>query len=243
MPGREYHESLWEAVPEGVRPADMRARLAFLLEHVPVGARVLDVGCGEGWFTAALARAGREAVGIDVAEEPLRRARARKEGWGERPRDLGEQGRPPGEPERSPGTGERGRPPGVHALDLRLVRAHGPWPLEDVSFDAVWAGEVLEHVHDTAGWLSEVRRVLRSGGVLVLSTPAYGPLTRLALGLSGRVFESHFDPRSDHVRFYTSGTLVTLLEDFGFERIETRGLGGPPGAHRTLLAVARRARF
>ncbi len=210
MPAREYHESLWEGLPEGLSPPDWAARLSFLLERVPAGARVLDVGCGEGRFTAALARAGREAVGIDVAEEPLRRARARE---------------------------------GEGVLDLRLVPAEGPWPLPDASFDAVWAGEVLEHVADTAGWLSEVRRVLRSGGALVLSTPAHGPLTRLPLGLSGRAFDAHFDPRSDHLRFYTRRTLVALLADFGFDRIETAGLGGLPGARRVLLATARRKRF
>jgi 2-polyprenyl-3-methyl-5-hydroxy-6-metoxy-1,4-benzoquinol methylase len=208
MPTRAYHDGLWEGVPEGLCPPYMSARLAFLLEHVPAGARVLDVGCGEGWFTGALMRAGREAIGVDVAEEPLRRARERERG-----------------------------------LDLRLVPAEGAWPLEDVSFDAVWAGEVIEHVADTAGWLSEVRRVLRSGGALVLSTPAHEPLARLALGLSGRAFAAHFDPRSDHLRFYTRRALVELLEDFGFERIETRGLGRLPGARRTLLAAARRTRF
>jgi 2-polyprenyl-3-methyl-5-hydroxy-6-metoxy-1,4-benzoquinol methylase len=205
---RDYHESLWEAVPEGLRPRYMAARLSFLLAHAPAGARVLDVGCGEGWFTGALARAGREAVGIDVAQEPLRRARAR-------------------EPE----------------LDVRLVPPEGRWPLEDVSFDAVWAGEVVEHVADTAGWLSEVRRVLRSGGALALSTPAHGPLARLALGLSGRAFAAHFDPRSEHLRFYTRRTAVALLQDFGFERIETRGVGGLPGARGALLVAARRRRF
>jgi 2-polyprenyl-3-methyl-5-hydroxy-6-metoxy-1,4-benzoquinol methylase len=205
----EYHESLWEGIPEGLAPPYLAARLSFLLAHVPAGARVLDVGCSEGRFTAALARTGHEVVGIDVAQEPLRRARARE--------------------------GE--------ALDLRLVPAEGPWPLQDTSFDVVWAGEVLEHVADTAGWLSEVRRVLRSGGALVLSTPAHGPLNRLALGLSGRAFERHFDPCSDHLRFYTRRTLVALLADFGFERIETAGVGGLPGARSVLLAASRRARF
>jgi 2-polyprenyl-3-methyl-5-hydroxy-6-metoxy-1,4-benzoquinol methylase len=208
VPGSEYHESLWEAIPAGLPPPHMSARLAFLLDHVPAGARVLDVGCGEGRFTSALVRAGREAVGIDVAQEPLRRAHEREQG-----------------------------------LDLRLVPAEGRWPLQDVSFDAVWAGEVIEHVADTAGWLSEVRRVLRSGGALVLSTPAHDPLARLALGLSGRAFERHFDPRSDHLRFYSRRSLVALLEDFGFEGIETRGIGGVPGARRVLLAAARRRRF
>jgi 2-polyprenyl-3-methyl-5-hydroxy-6-metoxy-1,4-benzoquinol methylase len=212
MPTRDYHESLWQEIPEGTRPPYMQARLDFLLAHVPPGARVLDVGCGEGWFTAALGEANREAVGIDVAEEPLRRARAREPG-----------------------------------LDLRCVPAEGGWPtLQDVSFDAVWAGEVIEHVFDTAGWLSEVRRVLRSGGALVLSTPAHELLTRLALGLSGRAFAAHFDPRSDHLRFYTRRTLVALLEDFGFERIETRAVGGSIGPlppRQVLMAAARRRRF
>ncbi len=208
----DIHEGLWQEIPEGTRPPYMQARLDFLLAHVPLGARVLDVGCGEGWFTAALVQAGREAVGIDVAEEPLRRARAR---------ELG--------------------------LDLHCVSAEGGWPsLQDVSFDAVWAGEVIEHVADTAEWLSEVRRVLRSGGALVLSTPAHEPLTRLALGLSSRAFAAHFDPRSDHLRFYTRRTLVALLEDFGFEQIETRAVGSSIGflpPRRVLLASARRRRF
>jgi 2-polyprenyl-3-methyl-5-hydroxy-6-metoxy-1,4-benzoquinol methylase len=208
MSTHDYHEALWEGVPEGSEPQDLAARLAFVLAHVPAGARVLDVGCGEGRFTSELVRAGREVVGIDVAEEPLRRAR-----------------------ERDPG------------IDVRLVAPQGPWPLADVSFDALWAGEVIEHVADTGGWLSEARRVLRSGGVLVLSTPAHERLTRLALGLRGRAFEAHFDPRSDHLRFYTRRALVALLEDFGFEEIRIRGLGGPPGARRVLLVAARRARY
>ena len=208
MSAHEYHEALWEGVPEGQEPPHMAARLAFLLEHAPAGARVLDVGCAEGRFTSELARAGREAVGIDVAAEPLRRAR-----------------------ERDPG------------IDVRLVDPRGSWPFADVSFDVVWAGEVIEHVADTAGWLSEVRRVLRSGGALVLSTPAHERLTRLALGLRGRAFEARLDPRSDHLRFYTRRTLVALLEDFGFEEIRTRALGGLPGARRVQLAAARRARY
>lgn len=208
MSCRDYHESLWEGVPEGLEPPDRAPRLAFLLAHAPPESRVLDVGCGEGVFTGALRRAGRDALGVDVAAEPLRRARAR-------------------EP----------------TLDARLLPTAGPWPLADSSFDAVWAGEVIEHVLDTAGWLSEVRRVLRSDGVLVLSTPAHQPLTRLALGLSRRAFEAHFDPRSDHLRFYTRRALLRLLADFGFEPIRTQTLGGPPGARRVLMVAARRLRW
>ena len=128
-------------------------------------------------------------------------------------------------------------------LDVRLVETDGGWPLHDASFDAVWSGETIEHIADTAAWMSEVRRVLRSGGSLLLSTPAHGRATMLALALSSRRLDERFDPRGDHLRFYTRRTLERLLADFGFERIRVRAAGGSPGARTTLLASARRSRF
>jgi SAM-dependent methyltransferase len=231
----DYYEEVWQSVPAGAQPPGLQLRRAFLLERLralagppprstragapapaagaPPGAaagplRVLDVGCGEGQLTAAIAEAGYEVLGVDVAEEPLRRARSQHAG-----------------------------------LDLRRVESGGRWPLPDGGFDAVWAGETIEHVADTARWLSELRRVLRSGGSLILTTPAHGPLTRLDLALSARRFEGHFDPRADHLRFYTRRSLTALLEDFGFEQIEAREAGGLPGARRTLLVSAVRSRF
>jgi ubiquinone/menaquinone biosynthesis C-methylase UbiE len=208
MPSRAYHESLWEGVPAGLEPPEFALRRRFLLEHVSAGERVLDVGCGEGWFASELARAGARVVGIDVAETPLLRAR-----------------------ERDPG------------LNLGLTDADGPWPIEDASLDAVWAGETIEHVADTAGWLSEARRVLRPGGRLLLSTPAHGRLRVLALALSRRAFEAHFDPRADHLRFYTRSGLTRLLSEFGFQEVSVHAAAGPPGARRLLLARAVRSRW
>jgi 2-polyprenyl-3-methyl-5-hydroxy-6-metoxy-1,4-benzoquinol methylase len=215
MPSSDYHESVWEGVPEGLRPADASLRETFLSQRLAeIGAgldrapRVLDVGCGEGHFAAALARAGAVVVAVDVAAEPLRRAR-----------------------ERHPD------------LDARLVEPEAALALEDASFDMVWAGETIEHVADTSRWLSELRRVLRSGGVLAISTPDHGPLLRLWLALSAGAFQRRFDPRGDHLRFYTRAALAGLLADFGFEDVAVRGAGGPPGARRVLLASGRRRRF
>lgn len=215
MSSRDYHESLWEGIPPGLQPSYASLRAAFLLGHLaaerqrrgrPV--RVLDIGCGEGYFADVLAGADADVVGCDIAEEPLRRARA------------------------------------AHpSLDLRLVEAEGPLPFEDADFDLVWAGETIEHVLDTSTWLSELRRVLRSGGLILLSTPDHGLLSRLRLALSERAFAGHFDPRSDHLRFYMPRTLVGLLADFGFAEVSVARRGGVPGARRVLLASARRKRF
>jgi 2-polyprenyl-6-hydroxyphenyl methylase/3-demethylubiquinone-9 3-methyltransferase len=201
----EYHEALWRELPEDLEPAAFGQRLAFLMATARPGQRALDVGCGEGAFAAELAAAGVEVVGLDVAEEPLRRARARHPG-----------------------------------LDLRLLSSETGWELPDSSFDLVWAGEVIEHVADTAGWLSELRRVLRSGGALALSTPALGRRELLRAALSRAAFAGRFDPRADHLHFYSAATLRGLLEEFGFEEIEISRLAGSPAL---LLCRALRSRF
>ncbi|MGI8557446.1 MAG: class I SAM-dependent methyltransferase [Solirubrobacteraceae bacterium] len=166
-------------------PEHFALRQEFLLARVKAGQRVLDVGCGEGMFTDALARAGCHAVGTDIAEEPLRRAR-----------------------ERFP------------ALDFRVaLPTSGEW-------DAVWAGEVIEHVQDCAGLLDELRSALAHGGRLLLSTPDHPRRAIARMALRRRAFERHFDPRQDHLRFFTARTLRELVEDVGFEQTEVRSQRG-----------------
>jgi 2-polyprenyl-3-methyl-5-hydroxy-6-metoxy-1,4-benzoquinol methylase len=208
MPSRAYDEAIWQAIPPGLEPEHFALRLRFLLGAVEPGARVLDLGCGEGAFAAELARAGAEVLAVDVAQEPLRRARA------------------------------------AHPqLRLQLIDGEGDWELPDASYDLVWAGEVIEHVADTGRWLSELRRVLRSGGRLMLSTPRLGRAQLLAAASSDRAFASRFDPRAEHLRFYSSATLRELIASYRFEQISVRSAAGPPGARRLLLLSAVRARF
>ncbi len=159
---------------------------------------MLDVGCGAGLFTIALAGARTHPVGVDVAAEPLRRAR----------RDHPE-------------------------LELQLY-AGGRLPFADAEFDVAWVGEVLEHVADGLELLDEVRRVLAPGGRLLISTPDHPRRLVWRLALDRRAFERHFDPRSDHVRFFTARTLVLLLEEASFSPIDMARRGG------TLLVRAER---
>lgn len=88
------------------------------------------------------------------------------------------------------------------------------FPLNDASYDTALALNVLEHVFNYAGLLSESRRVLRSGGALVIAVPFLIPV--------------HPSPH-DHWRF-TAETLEQIIKDAGFSTIEITTIGTGPGA-------------
>jgi SAM-dependent methyltransferase len=87
----------------------------------------------------------------------------------------------------------------VHLLES------GSLPFEDESFDLVTAFDVLEHIDDDRGALAETRRVLRPGGTLMITVPAYqwmwGP----------------HDEINDHKRRYSSAELETKIASSGLE--------------------------
>ena len=64
----DWREAVWRAVPEDAEPERFAARRAFLLDRVAPGAQVLDLGCGDGAFAAALVAAGCTVTMADVVE-------------------------------------------------------------------------------------------------------------------------------------------------------------------------------
>lgn len=86
----------------------------------------------------------------------------------------------------------------------------GASSIPDASADFVLSSEVIEHVYDTEQMASEIARVLKPGGKLLLTTPYHGFLKNLAITLFG--FDRHFDPTGPHVRFFSRRTLTALLE-------------------------------
>jgi SAM-dependent methyltransferase len=87
---------------------------------------------------------------------------------------------------------------GVQASALTL-------PFRDASFDVVAAFDVVEHCDPEAQALSELKRVLRPGGRLLLSVPAYQ-----------WAWTDH-DVRAGHHRRYTRPRLLAAVRGAGFD--------------------------
>lgn len=91
-----------------------------------------------------------------------------------------------------------------------LIKPGAPLPFEDSSFDAILSTQVFEHVADIEDAVSELRRVLKPGGVLVASVPF--------------IYQVHGAP--DDYRRLSEYGLKRLLADFSVEDIRCQGAVG-----------------
>ena len=91
----------------------------------------------------------------------------------------------------------------------------GQLPLKDKIADFVFSSEVLEHIYDVENAFSEIARILKLGGRLLLTTPYHGLLKNILIALFS--FNKHFNPAGPHIRFFTKKSLFSLLKKNGFE--------------------------
>jgi glycosyltransferase involved in cell wall biosynthesis/SAM-dependent methyltransferase len=125
--------------------------------------------------------------------------------------------------------------------DIDLFNAEKDrFPYADERFSTVICGELIEHLfEDPMHLMSEVNRILKPGGHLVLTTPNIASLRGIAAILQGYhpgLFHSyikpaesgHVDPR--HNREYTPREIHQLLENSGFAvtLLETGGFRDAP---------------
>lgn len=121
------------------------------------------------------------------------------------------------------------------------------FPYPDGYFDTVLCCELLEHLKsDPMHMMSEINRVLKSNGVLLLTTPNAASLRALRAILHGEnpnLF-SHYGipglsvaPR--HAREYAPREVLRLFEESGFAilSIDTTAYGDRPGIYRWITAV------
>jgi ubiquinone/menaquinone biosynthesis C-methylase UbiE len=193
----------------GFHQARVKQRLASWLAVAP-GHRLLDVGCGAGWFLLDLERryAARgfnaRCFGVDASVEQLRSLATRV---------------------------NRDQVTNVHAVLANAERL----PFADGAFDVVVSSEALEQIERPARAIAEMARVLRPGGQLLLSVPSRlaDDLWDLALGpavrLGKKVLRRREAPTGGFEQFYAPmypGEVQALVEaaDLRITRFEQTGV-------------------
>jgi SAM-dependent methyltransferase len=181
----ETHD--WGATPELYGPRHDYREALVLRRLLPAlpGPDVLNAGAGAGSLTLKMVDAGLHVTSTDYSPELCE--------WTRRAlRARGLEGAHP-----------------VIAGDLQRI------DLPDAAFDGAVCAEVLEHLDDDAAALGELARVLRPGGLLLVTVPA-------------NPYRYDWTDRwAGHRRRYTAEGLGASIAAAGFADVDVRGWGFP----------------
>ena len=93
-------------------------------------------------------------------------------------------------------------------------------PYNKNSFDFVFAGEVIEHIIEAKKFLLEIKRVLKPGGFLILTTPNLARIDDRIKFLFGKA-PRHTNPIHEvfylHIRPFTFSSLKDALNKTGYK--------------------------
>jgi 2-polyprenyl-6-hydroxyphenyl methylase/3-demethylubiquinone-9 3-methyltransferase len=123
--------------------------------------------------------------------------------------------------------------------EVRVGSLDETLPFDDEHFDAVWCTHVLQQVFHVHGALSELNRVLKPDGLVMLTTPYHGLIKNLLIALGA--FENHYNPDLSHVRFFTQRSLERCLRRAGFTPIAWHGFGRVRPIWKSVFVAARKS--
>jgi SAM-dependent methyltransferase len=82
------------------------------------------------------------------------------------------------------------------------------------SFDVCVLADVIEHVRDPAAFMQDIRRVLKTGGVVFIATPSIA-------SWSARLLGRHWmEYKPEHLFYFDPSTITRLLGNAGFDHLE-----------------------
>ncbi len=121
----------------------MRARPVFKNLNINKGMRLLDAGCGDGFYASTISNKNRvSAVGADIDKTKINNARKIAESGGIKNVKF-------------------------EVLDLRKLK------FKKETFDKIICSDVLEHIKEDGKVINELSRVLKKGGEILFTIPLF----------------------------------------------------------------------
>ena len=174
--------------------------------NIKPGYRILDIGCGEGRHIAkAWEYPGAVCIGADMSHDDLLKSKEKltlHEAFLQKIK---------GNEPLSSASSSSSQTVSIWALSSADITT---LPFSNQTFDIIICSEVLEHIPDEQRALSEIRRVMKPGGTLVVSVPRAWS-EKLCWKLS---WEYHHTP-GGHIRIYRKNKLQNLAINMGFRQI------------------------
>jgi 2-polyprenyl-6-hydroxyphenyl methylase/3-demethylubiquinone-9 3-methyltransferase len=171
------------------------------------GKRVVDIGCGGGILSDAMARRGADVLGIDLATKPLKVAQLHAI--------------------------EAGTP----RVAYREVAAEALAAEQPEGFDVVTCMEMLEHVPDPASIIAACSRLLKPGGWAFFSTLNRNAKAFLfAIVGAEHVLKLLPRGTHEYAKFLRPSELAGWCREAGLDLAATRGLEYNPLSRRYRLS-------
>jgi 2-polyprenyl-6-hydroxyphenyl methylase / 3-demethylubiquinone-9 3-methyltransferase len=184
-------------------------RLAWINASAPLhGKDVLDVGCGGGILTDAMARSGANALGIDLATKSLKVAQLHA---------------------------LEAQTPNVHYREVSVEALALERP---ASFDVVTCMEMLEHVPDPASVVKACADLVKPGGWVFFSTLNRNPKSFLfAIVGAEYVLNLLPKGTHEYAKFIRPSELASACRTAGLEWQQTRGMEYNPLTRRYWMSA------
>ena len=195
------------------------ARLGYVLARQPLrGARVLDVGCGGGLLSEAMAREGARVLGLDLSPELIDIAKLHRL--------------------------ESTQGGAILDLDYRVQAVESLADAEPGTFDAITCMEMLEHVPEPGSILEACARLLKPGGRLFVSTINRTPAA-FALAIVGAEYVAGLLAKGthDYRSFIKPSEITRVLRAVGLEVEDASGLHYDPLRKTAKVAPGTRVNY
>lgn len=94
-------------------------------------------------------------------------------------------------------------------------------PFRNEQFALVICSQLIEHLAATTDWMTEIKRILRPGGILILGTPDYDKRSWQIIEYLYKIFAPG-GYTDKHITHYTLAGLIELLNKNGFQLLNKR---------------------